>query len=58
MVEERNATINGEDNPTVTKNCVGCGIVFLAIRGISDDTNYCSSSCEERHSIFNPDIMK
>lgn len=36
----------------VEKECVGCGNGFLTLSEVSEFTLYCTSNCEENHSIF------
>lgn len=35
------------------KRCVGCNSVFVVISGLGNSALYCTSSCEDQHTIFN-----
>lgn len=39
------------------KECVGCGTNFLYPIEMSDVSLYCTSTCEEQHSIFKESKM-
>lgn len=36
----------------IEKECVGCGNAFLSPIKMSENNLYCTSNCEENHSIF------
>lgn len=36
----------------IEKECVGCGNEFLSPVKLSENVLYCTSNCEERHSLF------
>lgn len=37
---------------TNIRNCVGCGVEFLAMEIGGFSSYYCTSDCKENHSIF------
>lgn len=44
--------INQSDAVMSEKECVGCGTSFIYPTEMSDVSLYCTSSCEDQHSIF------
>lgn len=43
-------------NELLEKQCVGCGSEFSIPVDANESNLYCTSSCEENHSIFIPEV--